>query len=351
MIVATPVFLMLPLTARTGIAQSAWRNYGDSFTACKRMGGRKRQRILSNPSSVPFSTQKQMPMILQGTSYLLPSLRLDRLATPTSIQNALESSTINSNPSLLLRKKGRWTAPLVLDFDAMRPDGSPHYRPPNVGTIQAMVQVLRDAGISVIGVANVPPSLEPEAHLGLPHLRQKGRALDKSPDSTPPIPMSDVLQLVRSSLHEEEQDKKENNTVTSSRMELTSTTTDSPQHPSQIPTPPCNAHIYVGSVRSGQQVSALPGQSLVVIGSVNSGGEVLSDADIFIFGKLRGRALAGLSGGAGCIICTSFDAELVAIGNSFTTVDSAHDLGLFVGGGAMVSLGKHGALEFKAIGN
>ena len=343
---------MFPMVAKTGIVLKVWRNYGDCFTACKSMSGRKRHRIPPHNCSWAFSTQKQMPMILQGTSYFLPSLRLDRLATPDSIRNALESS-IASNPSLLLRRKGRWTVPLVLDFDAMGPDGSPHYQPPNVGTIQAIVRVLRDAGISVMGVANVPPSLEPEAHLGLPYLRQKGRVLDNSTDSTPLIPISDILQLVHSSIQEENNDKKEkeNNTVTTGRRELTCTTTDSPQQSSQIPTPPCNAYIYNGSVRSGQQVSALPGQSLVVIGSVNSGGEVLSDADIFIFGKLRGRALAGLSGGTGCIICTSFDAELVAIGDSFTTVDSAHDLGLSVGGGAMVSLGKHGSLEFKAIGN
>ena len=53
--------------------------------------------------------------------------------------------------------------------------------------------------------------------------------------------------------------------------------------------------MYEGNVRSGQQVIAPPGQSLMVYGSVNPGGEVLADGSIFIWGALNGRALAGIS--------------------------------------------------------
>ena len=44
-----------------------------------------------------------------------------------------------------------------------------------------------------------------------------------------------------------------------------------------------------------------PNQSLVIVGSVNPGGEVWSAGDVYVFGKLRGRVLAGLSdvGGGG----------------------------------------------------
>jgi septum formation inhibitor MinC len=112
--------------------------------------------------------------------------------------------------------------------------------------------------------------------------------------------------------------------------------------------------VYHGSVRSGQQVSSdEPNQSLVILGNVNSGGEVMADGDIYIFGALRGRALAGLSDAsshgqdmASKIISSHFDAELVCIGEVFTTVDSAEDLGLKRGAGAMVCRDADGALKF-----
>jgi septum site-determining protein MinC len=39
--------------------------------------------------------------------------------------------------------------------------------------------------------------------------------------------------------------------------------------------------------------------NLVILGNVSSGGEVVSDGDIHVYGNLRGRALAGLGGGNG----------------------------------------------------
>mmetsp|Transcript_12374 Transcript_12374/g.23188 ORF Transcript_12374/g.23188 Transcript_12374/m.23188 type:complete len:519 (-) Transcript_12374:15-1571(-) len=109
----------------------------------------------------------------------------------------------------------------------------------------------------------------------------------------------------------------------------TSTTTNTAVN---IPPPP---KIYHGSVRSGQQVSTdEPNQSLVIMGNVNSGGEVIADGNIYIFGHLRGRAIAGLSddlssmelsssSSSSIIVCTHFDAELVCIGESFTTMDGS----------------------------
>lgn len=84
--------------------------------------------------------------------------------------------------------------------------------------------------------------------------------------------------------------------------------------------------VYEGSVRSGQQVYA-EGTSLVVIGAVSSGGEVMADGDIHVYGTLRGRALAGLSGSKSAkIFATRFDAELVGVGDTFTTCDDPDSL-------------------------
>jgi septum site-determining protein MinC len=66
-------------------------------------------------------------------------------------------------------------------------------------------------------------------------------------------------------------------------------------------------------VRSGQQVYA-PGGDLTVVASVSNGAEVIADGSIHIYGALRGRALAGLSGNpAARIFCQKLEAELVSI--------------------------------------
>jgi septum site-determining protein MinC len=78
-------------------------------------------------------------------------------------------------------------------------------------------------------------------------------------------------------------------------------------------------------VRSGQQLYA-ERQSLVIIGSVNEGAEVLADGDVFVFGRLCGRVVAGL-GGQGVegashqIFATSFEPSLVGIGSVFVVPD------------------------------
>jgi Septum formation inhibitor len=152
-----------------------------------------------------------------------------------------------------------------------------------------------------------------------------------------------------------------------------------PHHHQSITIPP--AKLYHGSVRSGQQVSTdVPNQSLVILGNVNSGGEVIADGDIYIFGHLRGRAIAGLSdspppmnvqddsstrheneqssssGGGGesssMIVCTHFDAELVCIGESFTTMDgSLEEYGLQNGKGVIVKRKQNSlSLQFISFG-
>ena len=119
-----------------------------------------------------------------------------------------------------------------------------------------------------------------------------------------------------------------------------------------VPTivPPVAAKVYKGNVRSGQQVASdEPNQSLIVIGNVSSGGEVMSDGDLYVYGALRGRALAGLSknNNDSKIFASRFDAELVCIGDHFTTIDSITELGLKSTNGAMVSIDEDKAsLEF-----
>lgn len=84
-------------------------------------------------------------------------------------------------------------------------------------------------------------------------------------------------------------------------------------HPTKIQTNP---------VRSGQQVVA-KGGDLIIVSAVSAGAEVLADGNIHIYGALRGRALAGLSGDKEArIFCNALEAELVSIAGFYRLSDT-----------------------------
>ncbi len=75
-------------------------------------------------------------------------------------------------------------------------------------------------------------------------------------------------------------------------------------------------------VRSGQSVVFERGD-ITVLGSVASGAEVMAGGSVHIYGTLRGRAIAGLSGHPGArIFCTKLQAELLAIDGVYQTADN-----------------------------
>lgn len=76
------------------------------------------------------------------------------------------------------------------------------------------------------------------------------------------------------------------------------------------------AKIIETPVRSGQQVYA-PGD-MVIMASVSAGAELLAEGNIHIYGALRGRALAGISGlESARVFCQSQEAELISIAGHF----------------------------------
>lgn len=75
-------------------------------------------------------------------------------------------------------------------------------------------------------------------------------------------------------------------------------------------------------VRSGQQVVS-KGGDLVITASVSHGAELLADGNIHVYGALRGRALAGISGDRQArIFCQSLEAELVSIAGFYRLSDA-----------------------------
>jgi septum site-determining protein MinC len=76
------------------------------------------------------------------------------------------------------------------------------------------------------------------------------------------------------------------------------------------------------SVRSGQQLVA-KGSDLLVLGSVSPGAELLSEGHIYVYGTLRGRALAGMSGDKQArIFCQALEAELISIAGVYRLNES-----------------------------
>lgn len=66
------------------------------------------------------------------------------------------------------------------------------------------------------------------------------------------------------------------------------------------------------SIRSGQQIYAE--NDLIILGAVSPGAEIIAGGNIHVYGKLSGRALAGIRQQVEArIFCREFDAELIAI--------------------------------------
>jgi len=84
--------------------------------------------------------------------------------------------------------------------------------------------------------------------------------------------------------------------------------------------------LITSPVRSGQQIVA-KGNDLIVTSSVSHGAELLSDGNIHVYGALRGRAFAGISGDLEArIYCQSLEAELVSIAGFYRLSDAIEPL-------------------------
>lgn len=165
---------------------------------------------------------------------------------------------------------------------------------PDDGTVDALLEAVRSAGMLPVGLAYGTSDTEALARrMGLP-LIAKFRAAYEPADGgsiAPPPPSPAPAEPVR-------------------RAE--------PVRSEAAPDAAAlGAQHYDGTVRSGQQVYARD-RDLVVMGAVANGAEVIADGDIHIYGGLRGRAMAGAQGETGArIFVSDFRAELVAIAGHY----------------------------------
>ncbi len=156
---------------------------------------------------------------------------------------------------------------------------------PNVA---GLIEALRQRGIRIIGTEGAHPSW--------PGLEKWGPPLSGGRAGGKPIDLPDATPSSRAAAQE---------TV------IAPTTAT-----------PAGATLLVDhSIRSGQSVICERGD-VVVIGSVASGAEIMAGGSIHIYGTLRGRAVAGVSGnGAARIFCSKLEAELLAIDGLYRTAD------------------------------
>jgi len=102
-----------------------------------------------------------------------------------------------------------------------------------------------------------------------------------------------------------------------------------PVQPAPPPPEPVVIHrptmVVTEPVRSGQQIYAEK-TDLVITSSVSPGAEVVADGHIHVYGALRGRALAGVSGDQSArIFCQSLEAEVVSVAGLYRVSEDIGD--------------------------
>ncbi|MFY7697872.1 MAG: septum site-determining protein MinC [Legionella sp.] len=144
--------------------------------------------------------------------------------------------------------------------------------------LQAMYRLIRELGLIPVGIQGGDPHLDALAY-------EQGLAVLHA-SSTHDKPVIDSATDVDSALNE------------SLRNKLIST-----------------------PVRSGQQVVSKG--DLIITAAVSHGAELLADGCIHVYGPLRGRALAGLSGNKQArIFCQALEAELISIAGYYRLSDA-----------------------------
>jgi septum formation inhibitor MinC len=278
-------------------------------------------------------THDQLPVL----SYHLYTLQPNPNTDPKSLMQTLNNNIMQTDPSISHGNIPR-TVPIVLDMSAFC---LPHFSPSPEGTMKKVVNAIishaneNESNIKfcIVGVTNLPPielqnlssGMMFEARsMNIPLLQNtintKHLLSDNMPSSLH-APESSTTRL--STLSHSPPKKKRggvapllrprrpliaittNSTATDLKTKdfgdvRESVSEDTKQlHFLAAPFRSVGYHpstkVHKGSIRSGQLVTSdYPNQSLVIIGSINPGGEVWSEGDVFVFGKLRGRVLAGL---------------------------------------------------------
>ncbi len=235
-------------------------------------------------------TTQQSPVLeLKAGSFTLPLLRL--FGTDMDAVAAELSTTLGNAPQVILN------TPIVIDLEALSSkDASVEF--------PLLVGLLRGYGMIPVGVYG-------------------GTKAQNIAAQTMELPI--LSDAITNKSHAKQSTAKKT-------TQATSTTTK----------------IITHQVRSGQRVYA-PGGNLVILSNVSSGGEVMADGDIHVYGALRGRAFAGIKKNTGArIFCQSLHAELVSVAGRYRLCENLATE--FIGKQVQIYL-KHKALKIEPFSN
>lgn len=168
-------------------------------------------------------------------------------------------------------------APVVIDLQKLPPT--------TVINFKSLLEILFDKKLIPVGVKGGQPEQQKAAiNAGLPILPENKESASKSEPSS----------------------------QTSLPIRTTETVEKAQEEPNGS-----NTRIITEPVRSGQQIY-VRGGDLVVLAPVSHGAELLADGNIHVYGPLRGRALAGVTGDQNAhIFCQSLEAELISIAGQY----------------------------------
>lgn len=213
------------------------------------------------------NTLKSNAFKLKGRLYTLTVMQV--LSTDLTLFKQDLDSTIVQAPRLFEN------TPVVLDCSSI--DG-------NTLDLQSFCQTMREKGLIPVAIQGGTPLLETLA-------KCQGIATVNASDSHTKIP-----------------------TVKTKEKML-----EHKERPSKVSQ---KTKVVTLPIRSGQQVVS-QGGDLVITAAVSHGAELLADGHIHVYGALRGRALAGISGDKTArIFCQSLEAELVSIAGFYRLRDS-----------------------------
>lgn len=170
---------------------------------------------------------------------------------------------------------------------------------PDDGTVDALLEAIRSAGMLPVGLAYGTSETEAlSRRMGLPLIAKFRAAYEPAdgssiaPPAAAPAPAAEPAKRAEPVVRE-------------------------PVLADSAPGNLLGAQYHDGTVRSGQQIYARD-RDLVITGAVANGAEVIADGSIHIYGGLRGRAMAGAQGDTKARIYVSdFRAELVAIAGHY----------------------------------
>ena len=168
---------------------------------------------------------------------------------------------------------------------------------PDDGTVDALLEAIRSAGMLPVGLAYGTSETEAlSKRMGLPLIAKFRAAYEPADGGSIAAPAQPVPAAKPAPAAVVEREA---------------------IHAAPVAGTPLGAMHHEGAVRSGQQLYARD-RDMVITGAVANGAEVIADGDIHIYGGLRGRAMAGAQGDEKARIYVSdFRAELVAIAGHY----------------------------------